>query len=350
MVTPGLEGFDGVMRRFMRGHGVHAGQLSIARNGTLRYARAFTYAEPGYPITQPSTLMRIAQVTNAFTLAAIQKLLDNKLLMLNTTVFPRLGIATKALPSQTPSPFINQITVTDLIYNQAGWRTDAVFNLRAIASALNLTGPPTKWDTARYMYGEPLQYKPGTSAEINNFGYVLLGLLVEKISGKSYLGYLSQEILAPLGITDVVIGGTLRSQKLANEVSYDQPAVGLPSTNPKSTTLVPFAYGGEGWMLEAMDSAAGLLATATDMVKLIHKHAAFDIGPRRGASGREGSLAGVSSWCESRGPHEVGVNQDGVDYAYNLNTRDFPPTAVEFRALNTLQSDLSNMLNATPIP
>lgn len=339
-----LQAFDEAMQSFMEGHGVHAGQLAIMKNGVVKFARAYTYAEAGYQITQPSSLMRLASVSKAFTCAAIQKALDSKLVTPSTAVFPLLGIVTKALSSQTPSRHINHITVQHLIDHTGGWDEtqsdfDAVFSMREISSALNLAGPPSKMDIARYMYGEALQFKPGSQSVYSNFGYVLLGLVIEKVSEQPFVTYLRNEVLIPMGINDVVVGGTLRSQKLHNEVSYDQSSVGLPSTNPKSSTLVPYAYGGEGYMCERMDSGGGLIATATDVVRLINKHAVWGTGGRAEGSARSGSMAGVSSLAESRSA--------GVDFAYIFNTRDFlPPTS---NALKHLDRKLSSLLHTTPL-
>ena len=105
-------------------------------------------------------------------------------------------------------------------------------------------------DIARNMDGEALQFKPGSQTAYSNFGYVLLGLVIEKISAQPYVTYLRNEVLIPMGANDVVLDGTLKSQNLSNEVSYDHPAVGLPSANPKSSTLVPFTYGGVEYMCE----------------------------------------------------------------------------------------------------
>lgn len=350
--VPSLHALDDRMKAFMQAHGIHTGQLAVAKNGALKFARAYTWAEPGYPATQTNSVMRLASISKAFTCAAIQKCFDDHLVTPGTAVFPLLGITAKALPTQTPSPWIDTITVQHLIDHAGGWNAqasgwDAVFRLRDIALALNLPGPPSKRDVARYMYGEPLQFQPGTQdfnttngASYSNFGYLTLGLVVEHVSGQSYIDYLKPHILAPLGITDVAVAGTLRSQKLPNEVSYDQPSVGAPSTDPHSSTLTPYAYGGEGYMTEVMDSGGGLVSTATDLVKLIHSHAVWGTGGRAAGSARSGGMAGVSSLAVSR--------TDGIDYAYLFNTRDFPPPVGD--PLHDLGVALDGLLTTTPLP
>jgi hypothetical protein len=83
-------------------------------------------------------------------------------------VFPTLGITHVALPSQTADPHINDISIQNLVHHAGGWLPDAPtgfhpeFNLRKISTDLGLSGPPSKTDLARYMFGKPLQFVLGT--------------------------------------------------------------------------------------------------------------------------------------------------------------------------------------------
>jgi CubicO group peptidase (beta-lactamase class C family) len=52
------------------------------------------------------------------------------------------------------------------------------------------------------MAGRPLEFDPGTQTTYSNFGYLVLGRIIEKASGRSYEDYVKAEILEPLGITD----------------------------------------------------------------------------------------------------------------------------------------------------
>src|SRR2546423_1652286 len=110
----------------------------------------------------------------------------------------RLGIIAKT-PTQThvngASPPANLVKLDD-----------AVCSLRKIATALGLHRPPTKYDMARYMYGEPLQFDPGAQNfnttngnSYSNFGYLLLGLVVEERSGMPFVDFLRDHVLKPDG-------------------------------------------------------------------------------------------------------------------------------------------------------
>ena len=53
----------------------------------------------------------------------------------------------------------------------------------------------------------PLTYVPGRTFDYLNFGYLLLGRVIERVSGMSYADYVRQHVLAPCGITDMHIAG-----------------------------------------------------------------------------------------------------------------------------------------------
>lgn len=347
-----LEHIDDVMSTFMKRHGVRAGQITISKDGVTKLERAYTYASPSYPVTHPSTFFRLASASKAFMCAAITEAMNANLLTPSTPVFPLLEISSPALDSQTPSPFIDTITIQHLIDHAGGWKKadsgfDAIGACREIAIALNLRSPVTKWDVARYMYGEPLQFEPGTEdfrsigrTSYCNFGYLLLGLVIEKISGMSFIDFLKERVMAPLGITDVAVGKTRRDELRPDEVSYDGPGLGLSAIDFRSDLLTPYVYGGEGFIMEAKDSCGGLIATATAVVTLIQRYAVWGIGERAAGHARAGGMAGTRSYARSR--------DDGVDFVYIFNTRYFPLENVD-KALGRLSGEIMALLDATPI-
>ena len=321
-----LTGPHNVMKSFMQANNVRAGALAVRKGASVKLACGYTWAEPGYPQTQPNSLFRLASVSKAFGCAAIQKLVADKKLDLDEKVFSLLGITKKALTSQTPSKWIKDVTVGHCVRHEGGWdRTvssfDAVFAQRKIARDLKLKGRVTKLDIARYMYGEPLQFKPGTDSEYSNFGYVLLSLVVEKKSGKRFMDYLRQKVLTPIRVSDVFVAQTLRQGRREREVTYDDPNLGESAWDPWASNKVPFCYGGEGWTTEAMDAGGGLVASAPAVAAFIQKNAVWGLGGRMANSARSGGMAGVASLAWSRG--------DGIDWCYIFNTRTVSQTALE---------------------
>ena len=116
------------------------------------------------------------------------------------------------------------------------------------------------------MLREPLQFEPGTKYAYSNFGYCLLGRVIEKVPASAYDEYVQHEVLAPLGIKDMHIGHTLLKDRRPNEVHYySQAAWRRRSSVRTSASRSPWPYG--GWYLEAMDSHGGWIASAADLVR-----------------------------------------------------------------------------------
>jgi len=356
-----LTQFEKTMENFFRVNGVRSGQLTILKGGVKKFEHAYTLSYQPYPTTQVDSLFRIASISKAFTCGAIRTLLDQNKLKKNDTVFPMLGITHNTVASQNPDSRINNITVDHLVrhvggFNDQGsgkfWEAgkpvpstfDPVFNIRNIAINMNLTGPPTKMDVARYMFGEPLQFTPGgpikgtdgkeTSA-YSNFGYLLLGLVVEKKSGMPYIDFVRQQVLAPIAVTDVFLARML-SGPIPREVRYDDAGSGLNALEPHADVTAPKPWGGFGAVTDLMDSGGGLVATATAVAQYVNKFMAWGLGHGRGGS-RSGEMSGTAAWAQSI---------DDIDFSFTLNTSTFPSKRV-FPKDSTDKDNLASMLQAS---
>src|SRR5882762_2994830 len=84
--------------------------------------------------------------------------------------------------------------------------------------------PPARPDAIiRYMLRKPLDFNPGERYAYSNFGYCVLGRLIEKISGQRYDDYVKDHVLRPLGITRMQLGHTLPGERADGEVTYYEP-------------------------------------------------------------------------------------------------------------------------------
>src|SRR5262249_24537657 len=107
---------------------------------------------------------------------------------------------------------------------------------------------------------------PGTKEAYSNFGYCVLGRLVEHVTGMKYDDYVKQEVLKPLEITRMRIGHSWAKDRAEGEVHY------YGAANPHETSAFgdganfPVPYG--GWCIETMDSHVGWIASAPDLVRL----------------------------------------------------------------------------------
>ena len=132
---------------------------------------------------------------------------------------------------------------------------------------------------------EFMDFEPGSRYAYSNFGYCILGRVVEKVTGLSYERFVRQQILATIGITRMKIGRTLFNQRADGEVRYyltdagmaesvfdevkGEGAAGVPPAGGlESRALpmqVPWPYG--GFCLESMDAHGGWIDSAVDLAR-----------------------------------------------------------------------------------
>ena len=317
--VPSLAALDHVMQSFMQANGVRAAQLAVAKNGVTKFSRAYTWAEPGYRVTQPSDRFLLASCSKMFLEAAVQSLYDAKKLTPTTKVYPLLGFSH---PADARS---DDITIQQLLDHMGGYDDtstgsgfDPTYSMRQIALSLGLTHPVTKLDVARYMYGQPLDFTPGTNNKYSNFGYLLAGAVVEKVTGGTFFNYVKSALLQPATIVEVEVFPTLASHRTNQQVIVEDEGLGKSPLDLASQLLVPGVYGGDGEINEVGDPNDGMGASAHALTQFIHLHAVWGNGGRAAGAARSGSTPGASTLAVSRG--------DGIDWACVVNTRDWPPS------------------------
>ncbi len=121
-----------------------------------------------------------------------------------------------------------------------------------------------------HLASQPLQHRPGQIYAYSNYGYLLLGRMIEAITGQSYEDYVRTSILAPLGIMRPCLARTLLEHRHRNEVTYHASNSGRTVFDALGRR-VPSPYG--AWNIENMDAHGGWLASAVDLVRFA---ASFD--------------------------------------------------------------------------
>lgn len=308
---------DGEMRAFMEQNGISAGQLAVARSGKILFSHAYTNsALPMYPITETSSIMRVASNSKALVTAAITKLYAAGMLTPDTAVYHYLGVSHALLPSQSPDPQSDTITVKNLIDHKGGLPDDhgdaPEFNMQSIEVAAGLSGPLTKEQFTSYLYGVPLTSKPGTARVYSNDGYYLLARVIEKAVGQSYFDWVNTNVLAPIGVKDAVVAATALSGRRSNEVFYDDPGTGRSVLTPQLDVRLPWTYGGFTYM-EDLDGAAAIVTSAESLAKLAGSYNVNGLYGRTAHGWRDGSFPGTRSLMESL--------PDGIDFAFIFNKR-----------------------------
>jgi N-acyl-D-amino-acid deacylase len=266
--APRLAAFDELVTRLLQKYEVPGAALAVVKEGRLVLARGYGFADVDRkePV-QPDSLFRIASLSKPFTSAAILTLVERGTLRLDDRAFARLGLG------EPVDPRVKTITIRELLLHAGGWDRDTSFDPMFIplkaAKAVGATSPASCETVIRYMLTQPLQFAPGSAMHYSNFGYCVLGRVIEKVTGERYDDYVRSAVLAPIGITHMRLGHTLLPERVPGEVRYyNFPGAPLVrSVFPSHPGQVPSPYG--GWYLEAMDSHGGWIASPIDLVRFI---------------------------------------------------------------------------------
>jgi CubicO group peptidase (beta-lactamase class C family) len=257
--VPELSVLDETMKDFMISNKVSAGSLAITYKSRLIFARGYTWSKADSPPAEPASLFRIASLSKPVTSTGVLKLVENNQLSLDDKVMDILPYGTP--DGQTPDPNLGKVTILHLLQHLGGWDCnkafDPMFADKKISKALGVPLPVTQADIITFMNGRPLQYVPGTKFAYSNYGYCLLGRVIEHKTGMSYEDYIKKYVLLPLGITRMRIGHSKLEDCAPTEVIYESKRES--------------AYG--SFDLENMDSHGGWIATAPELARFA---ASFD--------------------------------------------------------------------------
>jgi CubicO group peptidase (beta-lactamase class C family) len=267
---PNLASFDKLMTSFVKKHELPGAALAVAKDGRVVYSRGFGYGDRDKkePV-RPTSLFRIASVSKPITAVAVLQLVEQNMLKLDDKVFDVLKLEEpKGVKFDARW---RKVTILELLQHTGGWDRDKsfdpMFHSPAIVKELKIKSPADQKAIIHYMLRQPLDCDPGKEYHYSNFGYCLLGRVVEKVSGKGYEEYVQKNVLAPLGIEKMRLGKTLLSDRAENEVRYytakDDKATAL--LGPDLGKPVLEQYG--AWSLEALDSHGGWLASAADLAR-----------------------------------------------------------------------------------
>ena len=276
-----MESYDQIIPDLMRKYGIPGGAVAVLRDGKLVYARGFGYADVEHKTpVQPDALFRIASVSKPITGVAIMKLVEEGKLTLDDRVAPFIAHLTPA-EGATVDPRWEQITIRHLLNHTGGWDRnkpnggfDPMFRPAIAAAAVNASAPASAETVIRYMKGMPLDFNPGEKHVYSNFGYAILGRVIERVGGMPYEEYVRARVLQPAGANRTRLGKTRIGDALAGEVKYYLPGEpGLGLTAPRVPSVfsgegtVPINYG--GFYLEAMDSHGGWVSSTIDLLRFL---------------------------------------------------------------------------------
>jgi CubicO group peptidase (beta-lactamase class C family) len=257
------EAFDDTVNSFMKARKIPGGALAVIKDRRLVYARGYGWADvEKKEAPRPDSLFRIASISKPFTAVAVLKLVAAGRLLMDAPAFDILQW--EPLPGKKPDPRLHRITVRHLLHHTGGWDRDKsgdpMFMSEKIARANGEPPPANPHAIIRYMLGQPLDFDPGARYAYSNFGYCVLGRIIEKVGGLGYAPFVQQAVLAPIGIRRMRLGLSRAGGRAEGEVKYYMPEQGSDSGE---TRTEPYT----GFCLEALDSHGGWLASAVDLVR-----------------------------------------------------------------------------------
>jgi CubicO group peptidase (beta-lactamase class C family) len=222
--------------------------IAIAKDDRLVFAEAYGFAEKPTEKLTPQHRLRIASVSKPITSVTIMSLVEQGKLALSKRVFGKgavLGTGYGTLPYKQ---YVEEITVEHLLnHTCGGWSNsgpdrDPMFtNPRMDHSEL------ISWTLDNL----PIHSVPGTKHAYSNFGYCVLGRIIEKVTGAKYVDYVRDNVLQRCGISAIEIAGNTLADRRPNEAVY-------------------YGQGGENpyrMQVARMDAHGGWIATPTDLVR-----------------------------------------------------------------------------------
>jgi len=269
--VPGLEDFDRVFAEVMKKYEIPGGAFALAVDGRLVLARGYGWADVDEEqLVQPDSLFRIASISKPVTAVAVLKLVEEGRLSLDDRAFHILGYL-QPPEGADADPRLYEVTVRHLLQHTGGWDREESFDPMFVplqaAEVVGAPAPASCETVIRLMMGQPLDDPPGTRFAYSNFGYCVLGRIIEQVSGRPYEAYVQDEVLAPAGIARMRIGRSLLEDRVEGEVRYYDHPRGRTVRSVFTTGIeyVPEPYG--GFHLEAMDAHGGWIASAVDLVR-----------------------------------------------------------------------------------
>lgn len=235
-------------RNFLGQYFAPALGIAIVKDNRFVYEHAWGFADVKARVEcSNSTLFRITSVSKPITAVAIFMLIEQGKLNLNDKVFGPSGVLGNGYSKDGQyKQYVTDVTVDHLLTHTSGGWGDTPSD-----PMLQHDGWDQQKLIADTIENVPLSSPPGQTWIYSNFGYCVLGRVIEKVSGQPYDQFVKQAVLAPCGITDMQIAGNSYHDRAANEAGYQ----GQFNENPYKINV------------KRMDSTAGWIASPNDLAK-----------------------------------------------------------------------------------
>ena len=271
--TSVLAPMDKSIEKFMRQYNIQGMSLSIMRNDSLLYSKGYGWAdeEKDQKMT-PGTILRMASASKLLTAVGIMVLKEQGLLSLDDKVFGPDGILSDSIYNNViKDRNYYRITVEQLLRHQGGFTTrggDPMFTTRDIIRVNKLESAPDHRTLLQCVLPRRLGFVPGTSQSYSNFGYLLLSMIIEKVTGEDYEDWMQENVLKPAGCYDMHIAENYYHLKRPNESRYHMQKndTMVPEFNDSGDSVVR-CYGGND--IKALAGAGAWVASTAELARFV---------------------------------------------------------------------------------
>ncbi len=207
------------------------GTVLVAKGGTIILEKGYGMANLEFEIPNtPSTKFRLGSITKQFTSAAILQLQEQGKLSVN-------DLACKYIDG-CPDAW-KTVTIQHLLTHTSG--IPSYTGMKDFPTPKFMRQPLTPVEVVMLTKDQPLDFAPGASYKYDNTGYVMLGVIIEKVSGEKYADYLKAHIFSKLDMQDS--GYDVTREVLKNRASgYSPSPAGLKNAEYLDMSL-PHAAG-----------------------------------------------------------------------------------------------------------
>ena len=297
--------------------GFPSAQLAVVRNGRTVYENAWgktnAYTPDGTPADSASavtkdTMYDLASVSKMFSVNyAVQKLVTDGTLDINTRVVDILGDAfaedTLDLTYAGSDPasdrdqqiaWKRELTVRQLLTHQAGFPVGPQYYNPDYdmakqdwgASGSNLIYAVNREDTLKAIFRTPLLYEPDSRTLYSDVDYILLGFIVEKLTGERLDAYVKKTFYEPLGLEHTTFlpleNGFAAEDCAATELNGNTRDHHVSFPGIREETLQGQVHDENAWYcMEGVSGHAGLFSSASDLARLASVMITGGYGPYR---------------------------------------------------------------------
>jgi CubicO group peptidase (beta-lactamase class C family) len=225
-----------------------SGTVLVARDTSILFIKSYGYSDKEHSITNNTeTKFNLGSINKLFTRIAIGQLAEKGKLTLDDPII-------KYIPDYPDKSIAEKVNISHLLDMTSG--LGDFFNEKYEKTPKNKIQKLS--DYLELIKDNKLQFEPGSQQQYSNAGYIVLGLIIERISGKDYYTYVRENIFKPAGM--------LSTDSYTMDDAVPNRAVGYthPESDEKKWISNVATAPGRG------SSAGGGYSTVEDMFKFIH--------------------------------------------------------------------------------